>query len=109
MARLYPVPRTFLPPHSRRTLSRRLSIRTLDAGVAFCSQSSVGRHVGCAPATSTNFPLALGSHATNAVLSANRGKMTVVAVRSFLFVPGLNPSIVPSTERTRGAIRSMCE
>ncbi|MBK7715054.1 MAG: hypothetical protein IPI38_06490 [Gemmatimonadetes bacterium] len=103
------MPRTLGPAHSRRACARRLSIRTFASGVAFFSQFSTGRQVGWGADTSTNFPRACGSQRTNSVLSANRGRITVVAVRSFFRVPGLKPSMVPSRERTRGATRSMCE
>ena len=79
------------------------------AGVALAVQLSVGRQVGCGADTSTNFPFACGSHRTNSVLSAKRGRTTVVAVTFFDLVPGLHASMVPSRVRTRGDRRSMCE
>src|SRR6185437_4409744 len=60
-----------------------------DAGVALVSQSSRGRQVGCGAATRMNLPLAFGSHFTNSVLSAKRGRMIVLAVRPFFPLPGL--------------------
>jgi len=84
-------------------------MRAREAGVACCCQLSVGRQVGSGAETRTNFPLACGSQRTNSVLSAKRGRMMVEATRSFLRVPGLHASIVPSRVRTRGVRRSMCE
>ncbi len=49
----------------------------------------MGRQVGIGAETSTSLPLALGSHFTNSVLSANRGRMIVGAIRSRFPVPGL--------------------
>src|SRR6266545_716797 len=58
---------------------------------------------------STNFPLAWGSQATNAALSATSGAITTGARTGRpRGVPGLQASIVPSSERIRGASRSMC-
>ena len=84
-------------------------MRSCDGSVAFCAQSSGGLHVGMGADTSTSLPLACGSQRTNSELSANRGSTTVVAVTSFPPVPGLYPTIVPSSDRTRGATRSMCD
>src|SRR6187399_62143 len=85
------------------------SMRALDSGVAQRIQSSDGRHVGKAGESSTTLPRAFGNHATNSVLSLNFGRMIASAFTGLAFVPGLQASIVPSSERVRGATRSMCD
>ncbi len=58
---------------------------------------------------STNFPFPCGSQDTNALLSAKSGRMVTGARTGRPFgVGGLHASTVPSSERTRGATRSMC-
>ena len=58
---------------------------------------------------STNLPFVCGSHATNAAVSGKSGMMMTAARTGRPFgVGGLHASIVPSSERTRGATRSMC-
>src|SRR6185295_11599657 len=84
-----------------------VSIFALDAGVACAVHSSSGRHVGYAAEMRTNFPRAFGNHFTNSLLSLTIGRMIVVPMTSFPAVPGLYPSVVASSERTRGLIRSM--
>src|SRR6478609_7251686 len=83
-------------------------MRALDAGVAKRIQSSDGRQVGHGGETSTILPRAFGSHFTNSVLSANFGSAMTSAVTGAV-VPGLHASMVPSSDRTRGATRSMCD
>src|SRR3954468_11864230 len=85
------------------------SIRAIDAGVAKRYQSSLGRQVGHAGESSTILPRACGSHFTNSVLSLNFGRTIASARTGVPFVPGLHASIVPSSERVRGATRSMCD
>ena len=86
-----------------------VSIRAIDSGVDQRNQSSLGRHVGQAGESITILPRACGSHFTNSVLSANLGSVITGAVTGRPFVPGLQASIIPSSERTRGVTRSMCE
>ena len=83
-----------------------VSMRALDSGVACAAHSSSGRHVGYAAEMSTNLPFTAGSHFTNALLSATIGRMTVVPSTSLPAVPGLSPSIVASSDRTKGFMRS---
>ena len=75
-------------------------MRARDSAVAYSYQSSDGRQVGQAGERSTIFPRAEGSQRTNSVLSANFGRMIASAVTGRPFVPGLHPSIVPSSERS---------
>src|SRR5215510_3361606 len=84
-------------------------MRAIDAGVDQRCQSSLGRQVGHAGESNTILPRACGSHFTNSVLSLNFGKTIASAVTGVPFVPGLHASIVPSSDRTRGETRSMCE
>src|SRR5215208_562173 len=93
--------------HSLTSFTIVVSIRAFDAGVACAVHSSSGRHVGYAADIRTNLPLTFGSHFTNSLLSATIGRMTVVPVTSFPPVPGLWPSVIASSERMRGLIRSM--
>src|SRR5947208_3651692 len=86
-----------------------VSMCAMDAGVAYLYQSSLGRHVGHAGDRSTTLPRACGSHFTNSVESLNLGRTIASAVTGTPFVPGLQASIVPSSDRVRGPTRSMCE
>ena len=84
-------------------------MRAIDSGVDQRNQSSEGRQVGHAGETITILPFAFGSHFTNSVLSLNFGSTITSALIGLPFVPGLQASIVPSSERTRGLTRSMCD
>ena len=86
-----------------------VSMRAMDSAVDHRNQSSDGRQVGHAGETITILPLALGSHFTNSVLSLKRGSTIASALIGLPFVPGLHASIVPSSVRTRGLMRSMCD
>ena len=94
---------------SRCITAMDVSIRAMDAGVPKRSQSSDGRHVGQAGESSTILPLAFGSHFTNSVLSLNFGSTMASAVTGLPLVPGLQASMVPASDRTRGWRRSMCD
>ncbi len=88
---------------------RRAFIESTVAGVPQRSQLVSGRQVGWAKETRTNLPFACGSQAANAALSGTSGRITTGARTILPFgVPGLQASIIPSSERTRGATRSMC-
>src|SRR5579862_8242815 len=86
-----------------------VSMRAIDSGVPQRFQSSDGRHVGHDGESRTILPFACGSHFTNSVLSRNFGSTIASALTGLPFVPGLQASIVPSSERTRGCTRSMCD
>src|SRR5450759_3966419 len=95
--------------HSPNAFVTSVSMRARDSAVAHRAQSSDGRHVGSAGDSKTLLPFACGNHFTNSALSLNSGRMITCAVTGTPLVPGLQASIVPSSERTRGLTRSMCE
>ena len=74
------------------------------SGRANAAPMNVESHAG---ESITIFPFTAGSHFTNSVLSLNFGSVITSAVTGRPFVPGLQPSIVPSRDRTRGSTRSM--
>ena len=82
-------------------------MRAIDAAVAQRFQSSDGRQVGHAGESNTILPFAFGSHFTNSVLSLNFGRTIASAATGVPLVPGLHASIVPSSDRTRGATSAM--
>src|ERR1041385_3281194 len=84
-------------------------MRAIDSGVDQRYQSSLGRQVGHAGESMTILPRAWGSHRTKSVLSLNLGSTMTGAVTGCPFVPGLHASIIPSSDRTRGETRSMCD
>lgn len=77
------------------------------AGSALAAQVVSGRQVGSGKEIATSFARACGSQAWNAVLSATSGSTITSERTGRPPVPGLHDSIVPSSERTRGATRSM--
>src|SRR5262249_43086526 len=87
----YPVPRVPPRPPVNPAESSRctLSLRAIDCGYEFASQSLFGRHDSFGDETITSFPFACGSHFTNSLLSANCGSTTGSASTFLPFVPGL--------------------
>ncbi len=93
-------------PQAAMAAVRSARIRSKSAGMAHRSQFSSGRQVGCGKEMATNFPRTVGSQAWKAAGSARSGSSTASPVTAAPPVPGLQASIVPSSERTRGLSRS---
>src|SRR4029079_4621782 len=81
----------------------------MDWGHENANESQFGRHDSRVGDVITSLPFACGSHLTKSLLSANCG-IRIGSASTFLPpVPGLQPTICPSSVRCRGAMRSMCD
>ncbi len=102
---VWPVPRQAV---KRRCASWRCcSSRAIDSGSANSSHCACGRQLISGSTTATNLPRTCGSHASKSAGALKSGNATT-SPSTAPFVPALHASMVASSVRTRGRIRSTC-
>ena len=92
--------------HAPRASSRLARILSTVSGVAWSSHDWSSLQVGSGNDIATALPATDGSQASNSSRDPTWGSSTTSASTG-PSVPGLQASIIPSSERTRGAMRSM--
>ncbi len=102
-------------PAARRLLAnvesaaaRAVFMSEYSAGVAFTAHVVSGRQVGCPTETSTNLPFTVARKFWRSPGARKVGIVITSPSTSLPPVPGLHASMIASSERTRGEMRSTC-